>query len=77
MDLVVDTLRGYGYSVAVNDPYLGNELIARYGTPARGIDSIQVEINKKLFMDVQTFQRSAGFEQLKADLDRLLAVITV
>jgi N-formylglutamate deformylase len=75
MALVVDTLRSYGYSVGVNDPYVGNELIARHGDPARGIDSMQVEINKKLFMDVKTFRRSAGFDKLKADLDRLLEVI--
>lgn len=73
--LVVDTLRGYGYSVSVNDPYIGNELIARHGQPARGIDSIQVEINKKLFMDVKTFRKTAGFAKLKADLDRLLEVL--
>lgn len=75
MALVVDTLRGYGYSVSVNEPYVGNELIARHGDPARGIDSIQVEINKKLFMDVQTFRKTEGFTKLKADLDRLLAVL--
>lgn len=73
--LVVDTLKSCGYSVAVNDPYIGNELIARHGDPARGIDSIQVEINKKLFMDVKTFRRNAGFADLKRDLDRLLAVV--
>jgi len=75
MALVVDTLRGYGYSVSVNEPYIGNELIGRHGNPAHGIDSIQVEINKKLFMDVKTFRRTAGFAKLKADLDRLLKVL--
>jgi N-formylglutamate amidohydrolase len=75
MALVVDTLRGYGYSVSVNDPYVGNELIARHGDPARGIDSIQIEINKQLFMDTRTFRSTAGFAPLKADLDRLLGVL--
>jgi N-formylglutamate amidohydrolase len=75
MDLVVETLRSYGYSVAINDPYIGNELIGRHGDPARGIDSIQVEINKKLFMDVRTFRRNEGFAKLKTDLDKLLAVV--
>lgn len=75
MALVVDTLRGYGYSVSVNEPYVGNELIARHGRPAQGADSIQVEINKKLFMDVKTFRKTEGFGKVKADLDRLLAVL--
>jgi N-formylglutamate deformylase len=73
--LVVDTLRSYGYSVSVNDPYIGNELIKRIGNPAQGIDSVQVEINKKLFMDTKTFRATEGLPRVKADLDRLLAVL--
>lgn len=73
--LVVDTLKGMGYSVNVNDPYVGNVLIGRNSDPARGIDSVQIEINKKLFMDTRTFRATAGLPTLKADIDRLLAVI--
>jgi len=75
MALVVDTLKSYGYSVSVNAPYVGNELIKRIGDPARGIDSIQVEINKKLFMDTKTFRATEGLAKVKADLDRLLTVL--
>jgi N-formylglutamate amidohydrolase len=75
MDLVVSTLRSYGYSVSVNEPYVGNELIRRIGDPSRGIDSIQVEINKKLFMDTKTFRATAGLAKVKADLDALLRVL--
>lgn len=75
VDLLVATLRGYGYSVAVNDPYQGNELIRRYGDPARGIDSIHFEVNKKLYMDVSTFRKTADFPRIKADIDRLLRVV--
>ena len=72
---VVDTLKSYGYSVSVNSPYIGNELIKRIGDPQRGIDSIQVEINKKLFMDTKTFRATEGLAKVKADLDRLLKVL--
>ena len=77
LGLVVDTLKSFGYSVSVNDPYIGNELIGRHGNPARGIDSIQVEINKKLFMDVKTFRSTEGLARVKADLDQLLAVLAL
>lgn len=75
MELVVETLKGLGYSVSVNAPYIGNELIRRIGSPGRGIDSIQVEINKKLFMDTKTFLATAGLGKVKADLDMLLEVL--
>lgn len=75
MELVVETLKSYGYSVSVNDPYVGNELIARHGNPALGVDSIQVEINKKLFIDTQTFRKTPGYAKLKTDLGRLLKTV--
>ncbi len=75
MELVVETLRSRGYSVSVNHPYIGNELIRRHGAPDRGIDAIQVEVNKKLFMDTKTFRKTTGFERLQADLASLLDVI--
>lgn len=74
MALVVDTLRSYGWTVTINEPYVGNELIRRHGAPDKGVDSIQIEINKKNFMDVKTFRRNEGFDRVRADLSRLLDV---
>ena len=51
------------------------ELIKRVGDPARGIDSIQVEINKKLFMDTKTFRATENLPKVRTDLDRLLRVV--
>jgi N-formylglutamate deformylase len=75
MTLLVDTLRAAGYSVSINEPYIGNELIRRIADPARDINSIQVEINKKLFMDPKTFLPTGGLAKVKGDLDCLLAVL--
>lgn len=72
--LVVDTLKGLGYSVTVNEPYIGNVLIGRNSNPARGIDALQIEVNKKLFMDTKTFRPTGGLAKLQTDLGRLLAV---
>jgi N-formylglutamate deformylase len=74
-DLVADTVRSFGYSVTINDPYPGNELIRRYGDPARRIDSLHFEINKKLYMDTATFKKTEGYARVKADVDRLLQVV--
>ena len=73
--VIVDTLKRFGYSVSVNDPYVGNELIARHGNPARRVDSVQVEINKKLFMDTRTFGATEGLPKVRADIDRLLKIV--
>jgi N-formylglutamate deformylase len=61
-------LRGRGYDVAVNFPYKGVELVRRYGDPARQRHSIQVEVNRKLYMDEKTFEMTPGAQKLRGDL---------
>lgn len=55
-----------GHSVALNDPYKGGEIIRRYGNPAEGIHSIQIEINRRLYLDEIAVTKTPGFEPLKA-----------
>ena len=75
--LVLDHLRALGYDVAYNHPYKGVELVRRYSDPAVQRHSIQLEINRKLYMNEQTLEISDGFEALKTSLrsliDKLLA----
>ena len=66
-------LRERGYSVDYNHPYKGVELVRRYGNPAQHRHSIQVEINRKLYMDERTLDiLPAGFDRLRADLRALV-----
>ncbi len=64
-----------GYSVRLNDPFKGAELVARYSDPARGRHSLQIEINRRLYLDEALVAKTAGFENLKADMRRLMTVI--
>ena len=61
-----------GYEVKVNDPYKGVELVRAYSDPRAGRHSLQVEINKRLYMDEATLEKSAGFARLQDDVSRLL-----
>ena len=73
--MVRGTLEAMGYAVALNDPYKGVELISAYSNPALGRHSLQIEINRALYMDEERFERTAGFGTLKADIDTLIAAI--
>ena len=73
--LVGDTLEGMGYSVTVNDPYKGVELVRRYGDPGRRRHSLQIEINRGLYMTEETREKSAGFRRLEQDIGKLVAAI--
>ncbi|HEX5768136.1 MAG TPA: N-formylglutamate amidohydrolase [Burkholderiales bacterium] len=74
-ELVRETLAGMGYRVTVNDPYKGVELIRAYSHPARRRHSLQIEVNKRLYMDERTLQKTPGFRKLQNDLAELLKVL--
>ncbi|WP_019140256.1 N-formylglutamate amidohydrolase [Noviherbaspirillum massiliense] len=73
--LVASELRALGYTVAVNDPYKGVQLIAQIGNPALRRHSLQIEIRRPLYMDEKTRERNEGFPQLQRDLTVVLEKI--
>lgn len=75
LDHVGRGLREMGYSVAINDPYRGMELIRRHGRPHHDRHSVQIEINRRLYLDEKTMRRHDGFETLRGDLSQLAAMI--
>ncbi|MCX8995891.1 N-formylglutamate amidohydrolase [Rhizobiaceae bacterium BDR2-2] len=75
VELIADTLRGEGLSVALNKPFRGAELIEAYSNPAHGRHSVQFEINRRLYMDETTRQRTEGYDDLKAALARMNRVL--
>jgi N-formylglutamate deformylase len=64
-----------GYTVSVNSPYKGMELVRRYSDPGAGRHSLQVEINRALYMDEQRVRKADGFEQLQRGLGDLVGAI--
>jgi N-formylglutamate amidohydrolase len=69
------SLAGFGYDVKVNDPFKGVELVRAYSNPAAGRHSLQLEVNKRLYMDQAGQTRHAGFFTLQDHLMRLLAAV--
>jgi len=69
------TLSAMGYEVAVNDPYKGVELVRKHGRPAERRHSLQIEINRRLYMDEVSRARTAGFGALQADIVRLVEAL--
>jgi N-formylglutamate deformylase len=68
-------LESLGYNVSYNHPYKGVELVRRYGDPARQRHSIQIEINRKLYMDEESLQLTPAHEELKASLRSLARML--
>ena len=68
-----DFLKAKGYRVSINDPYQGVELVQRYSDPLRGRHSVQLEINKALYMNERTDEKNSGYDALKRDMNDLVA----
>jgi N-formylglutamate deformylase len=67
-DFVAMTLRGMGYEVHVNDGYKGVELVRRQGRPGEQRHSLQIEVDRSLYMDQRTLEKLPGFATVQSDL---------
>jgi N-formylglutamate deformylase len=73
--LVVRALHERGWHVTVNDPYKGVELVRRHGRPSERRHSLQIEINRRLYMDEASCAPNAGFARTKAQMTELVALL--
>jgi N-formylglutamate amidohydrolase len=73
-----EVFRALGYAVSRNKPYAGGFITEHYGNPAAGLHSIQIEVNRALYMDERRYQRIDSFSRLAADImtlaDRLAQI---
>ena len=64
-----ETLEKAGFVVGVNVPYKGAEIILRHGDPTGGRHSIQIEVNRALYMDEAKRTRGPDFAAIAMVLD--------
>lgn len=72
-DAAIGMLVAMGYNVAHNKPYAGGFITEHYGQPARHRHALQIEVNRGLYMNERTLQKSSGFDALADDLARFCA----
>jgi len=73
--LAASQLEALGYAVALNKPYAGGYITEHYGRPHKAQHVLQIEINRSLYMDEQSFQKSPGFTRLRASLDTVVRAL--
>lgn len=65
------TLRRLGYRVARNTPFAGGHTTQTYGRPAHREHALQIEINRALYVDERTLERTNGYARVRADMGRV------
>lgn len=67
-----EVLGGLGYKVRTNHIFKGVELVRAFSAPEAGRHSLQIEINKALYIDEETRRLSPDFLSVQADLAQLV-----
>ena len=70
-----DVLQGAGYEVQINRPYAGGFITEYYGNPGRGVQSLQLEINRALYLNETTLTKSDGFPKLVRTLSDMASKV--
>ena len=65
--------RELGYDARVSTPYKGGDMVKTFGQPETNQHSIQVEINRAIYMDETSCEKAPRYARLQADIDRFLA----
>jgi N-formylglutamate amidohydrolase len=65
--------RRSGFEAGLNDPFAGGHIVARHARPASGVHALQVEIDRRCYLDARLAKPGADFEQV-ARLIETLAV---
>jgi N-formylglutamate amidohydrolase len=66
-EMVERTMSRLGYSIGRNKPYAGGFITEHYGNPASGLHTIQLELNRAIYMDERRRERGARFAQVATD----------
>jgi N-formylglutamate amidohydrolase len=70
-DTIEEALRDLGYVVSRNKPYAGGFITEHYGNPAAGLHTIQLEINRALYMDERRLERTQSFATIGQHLEKV------
>lgn len=62
-DLVRRTAEAEGFRVACNDPYAGGHVVAAHGVPARGVHAVQLELDRRCYLDSGGREPGPGFDR--------------
>lgn len=76
MSLVEDKFRTLGFTTKRNSPYAGGFTTEHYGCPESGIEALQIEINRGLYMNEASVTPSSRFENVKKSLRVLISDLT-
>jgi N-formylglutamate amidohydrolase len=69
------TLKGFGFTVRRNLPYAGGYTTRHYSRPREGLHTLQIEVNRALYMDEQAISPTSGLQSVINAVTSLIDVL--
>jgi N-formylglutamate amidohydrolase len=72
-EAALEISRGAGFEAGLNDPFAGGHVIERHARPLRGVHALQIEIDRRVYLEGSMREPGKGFDKA-ARLIEALAV---
>ena len=74
-DVVYDFLTDAGYYVEKNKPYAGGYITEHYGNPSEGFHTLQLEVNRKLYMNETSYDLLGNSDEIRSLFSDLVSTL--
>lgn len=75
IDAAIGVFASEGFVVARNAPFAGGYITQHYGRPSSGINALQIEVDRSLYMDERTVSPHSGFRDVCTRLSRVVTAL--
>ncbi len=72
INLISTFLKNKNFNVTINDPYKGVELVRAYSNPEKNKHSIQIEVNRSLYMNEINREKNEKFHYTKLIISEMI-----
>jgi N-formylglutamate amidohydrolase len=67
----VELARSCGFDAGLNDPFAGGHVIERHGRPERNVHALQVEVDRRCYLDETLSEPGPGFDRVASFIEAL------
>lgn len=68
-------LKSMGFRVAINAPYAGGYIVSRHAKPHAGIHALQIEVDRRLYLDAALDQPGPGLARMQRSILNLVEAL--
>ena len=67
----IELARRCGFETGLNDPFAGGHVIERHASPERNVHALQLEVDRRCYLDEAMIEPGAGFDRVASFIETL------